>query len=82
MPIDVTNRPAQTSIQTEETCPPRNSGDVVSIAMAEHILAGENGGRILTRVDRYVFILTLPDESADADMLICMAESMNQSKGD
>ena len=50
--------------------------------MAEHILAGENGGRILTRADRYVCILSWADESANADMLICMAESMNQSKGD
>ena len=98
----------------------------VSIAMADHILAGEDGervhltqhpidpdeetdwfdntdvtietvllngttearlfsyadgSRILTWVDRYVFILTWDSESADTDTLIRIAESMNQSKG-
>ena len=97
----------------------------VSIAMADHTLAGENGerihltqhpidpdeepdwfdttdvtietvllngttearlfsyadgSRILTWADRYVFILSWVSETADADMLIRIAESMNQSK--
>ena len=95
----------------------------VSIAMADHILAGESGerihltqhpidpdeetdwfdntdvtietvllngttearlfsyadgSRILTWVDRYVFILTWSDESADAEVLVRIAESMRQ----
>ena len=41
-----------------------------------------DGSRILTWVDRYVFILTWDSESADTDTLIRIAESMNQSKGD
>ena len=41
-----------------------------------------DGSRILTWVDRYVFILTWDSESADTDTLIRIAESMDQSKGD
>lgn len=41
-----------------------------------------DGSRILTWVDRYVFILSWVSETADADMLIRIAESMDQSKGD
>ncbi len=39
-----------------------------------------DGSRILTWADRYVFILSWVSETADADMLIRIAESMNQSK--
>ena len=41
-----------------------------------------DGSRILTWVDRYVFILTWDSESADTDTLIRIADSMDQSKGD
>ena len=37
-----------------------------------------DGSRILTWVDRYVFILTWSDESADAEVLVRIAESMRQ----
>ena len=40
-----------------------------------------DGSCILTWVDRYVFNFDWMNESADADMLIHIAESMNQSKG-
>ena len=47
-----------------------------------HLFSYADGGRILTWVDRYAFILTWVSESADTDTLIRIAESMDQSKGD
>ena len=48
-----------------------------------HLFSYTDGGRILTWVDRYEFILAgYADTGGDADVLIQIAESMNQSKGD